>query len=428
MILTTISLILTKWLFLCTISCGMIKRQDGQRRQVSHVIVRYSKFLPEVRDRIRALESKGHIGYIRYLLMRRWTLPEINSELMRLGLSWAEEEDLKLYFREVMFPAIQEHRLTTYYKDYNDKFKDDRLYFTGSFRRSEEDRKSFCACIILFEIDFFFAGEILEFYVVRDSIPVDTKTGKPIIVIDTIPNFTDLLNHSRRHMIETMLIDGKTPKMIADYLDHTYDAQIDFKDIAFFANAFFKTKRRDLERTIEDIQMEVEKLERSLQVLRDMDEETMSIGERTTAIATTKVKIEQLSSQVRRLMGSHSQAAYNVGVLEYSDMREAFADIFRRGHRRIRDMDLRTEDAVVDGITKLAGMMTKLGSSMMSLDEKMSETSKRTIADEMLEVVVPSLERVLQEEKDAYLEYQREFGGELPVRESDIDEILGLED
>jgi hypothetical protein len=392
------------------------------------VIVRYGKFTPEVRDRIRALESKGHIGYIRYLLMRRWTLSEINSELMRLGLSWAEEEDFKLYFKEVMLPAIQEHKLTIYYKDYSEKFKEDRLFFVNSFRKSEEDRKSFCACIILFEIDFFFAGEILEFYGTRDSIPVDTTTGKPIITIDTIPNFTDLLNHSRRHMIETMLIDGKTPKMIADYLDHTYDTQIDFKDIMFFANAFFKTKRRDLERTIEDVQMEVTKLERSLQVLRDMDEGTMSIGERTTAIATTKVKIEQLSGQIKRLMGSHSQAAYNVGVLEYANMREAFADVFIRSHRRFRDMDIRTEDEVIDGMSKIVGMMSKASSSMMGLDDRMSATTKRTISDEMLDVVVPSLERVLEEEKQAYLEYQREFGGQVPVSESDPDEILGADD
>lgn len=393
------------------------------------MIIRYNKFDPEVRDRIRALESKGHIGYIRYLLMRRWTFKDINSELMRLGLSGADDNDLQLYFQNVLFPLIQEHKLSFYYKLYYDRVYDTRLNFSGTFQRSETDRQNFCQCIVLMEIDFFFHTEALEFYGTRDSIPVDTATEKPILNIGSLPNLTEVLNHNRRHMIEIMLIDGKTPKMISDYLDHTYDTQIDPKEILFFANGFFKTKRRDLERTIDDLNEEIARLELNLKKLRDMGEDDMSLGERTTAIAATKLKIEQFTTQVKRLMGNHSHAAYNVGVLESANIREMFADVLVRSHRRYVDMDTRSEDEVIDGMSKIVGMMSKSAERIMNLEDRMSATTKKTISEEMLEVVVPSLERVLKEEQEAFREFQKEFGGGIDKDISDEEtEILGLDE
>lgn len=355
---------------------------------------------------------------------------DINSELMRLGLSWAEEDDFKMYFQEVMYSIIQECKLTSYYKMYRDGRAVEPLFFMTTFQKSENDRKAFCQCIGLMEIDFFFAGEIQDYYGTKDKIPVDIPTGKPILAVEGIPHFEDLLNHPKRHMIESMLIDGQTPKMIADYLDRTYDIDLDPKDIAFFANAFFKTKRRDLERTIDDMQMEVGKLEESLTLLRDMDESKMSIGERTTAMAATKVQMAQMNDQIKRLTGSHSHAAYNAGVLEFAHMREAFADVFRRSQRRFNKMDKRTEDSVVDSLAKIVGMMSKSTERILGLDEKMSATTKKTISEEMLDVVVPSLERVLEEEQQAFLEFQKEFGGTAQKDDFDAEttEILGIDD
>lgn len=394
------------------------------------MLIRYSKFDEATRDRIRALESKGHIGYIRYLLMRRWPYAKINGELMGLGLSWVEEDDLRMYFKLALYPIIQQFKLDDYYKHYRDSRPAESLAFHATFQRSEKARENFCLCIIDMEIDFFFSNEILEHYGSRDHIP--HRDGKPIIHIEKVPDFTEVLNHPKRHIIEAMLIEGRTPKMISDLLDKSYDIQLPARDILMFASAFFKTKRRDLERTIDDLQDEVQKLNESIYVIRNTSENKMSIGAKSTAIANIKIKIEQLEGTIKRLMGHHSHSAFNAGLLEYAQIREMFADVMIRSHRRFQDLDGRTEDEVVAPLKAIVDTMAKATDKIMSLDDRIQATTKKDISEEMLEVIMPSLDRVLEEEREAHRKYHEEFGGESPLealKEADSEpEILGIDD
>lgn len=391
------------------------------------MLIRYSKFDEQTRDRIRALESRGHIGYIRYLLMRRWPLVKINGELMKLGLSWAEEDDMQLYFQTAMYPVIQQFKLESYYKSYRDRRFVEPLDFQVTFQRSETDRQRFCSCVAAMEIEFFFANEILKHYGHVDNIP--KVNGEPVVRIERTPDFTTVLNHPKRHIIEGMLIEGRTPKMISDHLDRSYDIQLPARDILLFASAFFKTKRRDLERTIDDLQDEIDKLRESINVIKRAPESNMTIGEKSTAIANATLKIEQLESTVKRLQGHHSHSAFNAGVLENAQIREMFADVMIRSHRRYVMMDERTEEEVVAPLKAIVDMMAKATEKIVAMDDRIAATTKKEISEEMLEVITPSLERVLEEEREAHRKYHEEFGGSpLEAFDEEEPEILGIDD
>ena len=388
------------------------------------MLIKFHQFDEYTRDRIRSLENKGHIGYIRYLMMRRVSYQEITNELLRLGLSKADESDYLLYFKKVIYPVIQDHKLTLHYKKYARGNTTERMNFTTEFDKSENKRQHFCACIKDLEIEEFFAEEIVEFYGGPENVPVNEK-GDTIVTTAHMPDWTELLDHPKRHILDAMLVDGKTPKMIESYLDQHYDEQLSASVITMYANSFFRTRRRDLERTIDDLETEKEKLEETLLAIKETKELTMTIGEKAAAIGTAKKRIRELDEQIKRLSSHHSNAAFNSSLLDYAGMREMFADAMSRTYRRYTTMDERTEDDVVSHLSTLIGMLEKTSKNVLNLDEATKENSKKTVAEEMLEVVQPSMDRVKEEEEKALRKYREEFN--LPEPENDGD-ILGMDE
>lgn len=384
------------------------------------MIIRYHKIDESKRDHIRLLENKGHVAYIRYLLLKRTNIKEINAELARIGLSSALDIQYAAYFDHVLYPMIKELKLEKYYKNYKLDREDKPLFFLESFGTNDIERSYFCELVKETETTAFFGKECVKYYGVT-KVPVDDY-GYPII---TAPkeDWVDLLLHEKRHVIDGLLADGHSAKSISKHLDSTYDIQLSKSAIDNYAKSFMNVRRKDLERVIEEAQKEKQNIQEQIDYVRNNDE-LFTIGERVTAISSLKNKLEQVDGQIKRLQSAHGNASYAQGVLEYSNMREIFADVMLRTHRRYTMMDERTEDSIVDPLSKLINMMSKATDKIVGLEAVMNETTKKTISEEMLEVVIPTLDRVEEEQKLALQEYRDAFS----ITDLDEGEIMGLDD
>jgi len=371
------------------------------------LIISYKQIKTEDRDRIRSIESKPHIGYIRYLLCQRMAFHDIPKELMKLGFSPIEPGELYFYFRQVLFPILQKYQIQRYYFHYKVDRDSEILSISRTFGNAEDDRKAFCRCIPIFEIEFFFANEILNHYSGR-TFPIDEQTGEPIIKVERTTALLDILQHAKRHIIDVMLADGKTPKHISAYLYKTFGVELEPKDISQYAGAFFKIKIREMERTIDDLQEEKEMLEHTLESIRGDTITFRSLSEKMSALGETKKKISELDSIIRRMQGHHSHHAYQAGILEYSQVREMFADVMLRTHKRFVDIDdTQPETDAVNFLATVVGMMSKATEKIVFLDDKLKETTKKSVSDEMLEVIMPTIERAEREEREALEAYQQ---------------------
>lgn len=383
------------------------------------MIIRYHQLDESVRDSVRALETKGHISYIRYLFLTRTPIEHFDVELTRLGLSVGTMEQYSVYFSHVLYPLIGRYRLTQYYKQYSYHKKDNKLTFVNTFENDDSAREAFCKLITETETVLFFAPEIVKYYG-RNRIPTDGN-GDPIIDISEKSDWADVLLHDKRHLIDGMLGNGFSAKNISKHLDEMYDITLSPLVITHYAKSFMNVRRKGLEDVIEEVNVERNLIEQQLDYVRK-NQDMFTIGERVSAMATLKGKKEQLDDQIKRLQGAHSNASYGQGVVEYSHMREMFADVALRTHRRYTNMDSRTEDNVIDPLSKLVGMMAKAAEKMISLDIAMQDNTKKTISDEMIEVVLPTLDRVESEEKLAREKYMKAFQN--PNGEENL-EILG---
>lgn len=389
------------------------------------MIIRYHQLEPSARDAVRALETKGHIAYIRYLLLSRTPLDQFNVELTRLGLSAGTAEQYAIYFSSVLYPMIGRYRLTHYYKPYLFHNKDTRLNFVTTFDNDDIARENFCKLIEETETNLFFSPEIIRYYG-KDRIPKD-ENNKPLIEVMHKGDWADVLLHEKRHVIDGMLGDGHSAKNISKHLDEMYDITLSPLVITHYAKSFMNVQRRGLEEVIEEVNNERNLIDTQLEYVRN-NQDLFTIGERVSAISTLKAKRQQLDDQLKRLQGAHSNASYSQGVIEYSDMREIFADVMLRTHRRYKLMDDRTEDTVIDPLSKLVGMMSKATEKMIGLDVAMMDTTKKTVSEEMLEVVLPTLDRVEEEERMSRENYLKSFGYEIPVGAEADEEIIGDDD
>lgn len=394
------------------------------------MLIRYNQIDPAHRDIIRALENKPHIAYVRYLMLKRWSPIAMNQELFKLGMSGAPERDLWIYFRMVLKPIIQNYGLEKYYAAYNESRAVESFSFELSLSTSQTERIRFCKMAKETETDLFFAAEILKYYGGIRNIPIDNESMKPVIEAQVVPDFSFILSHPRRHYIEVMLAEGKSAKMIQEYMASHYEEIIPLDQIQFFAKAFFNIKRKELERTIDDLQTEIHHLENMLQDIRNNRVAWLEVSDRAIIVSSIKAKIDNLQTIVRRLSGFHHHAAYHAGVLEFSHIRDMFADVMIRSHRRYIETDRRTEDDAVGVLSTIVGMMTKATDKILALDERIQEKGRKTVSEEMLEVVMPTVDRVLEEERTAAMKYYEEFGSTQPLllERKDEPDILGIDD
>ena len=395
------------------------------------MLIRYNTIDAAHRDIVRTLENKPHISYVRYLMLKRWAPLAINQELFKLGMSGSLEEHLWVYFRSVMRPMLQNAGLDRHYLEYRAGKVIDSLSFEFTFEKSQAERIRFCKLVKNMECELFFSSEILKYYGSPKNVPIDNDTGEPVLDLKVVPDFTVILTHPKRAFVEMMFAEGKSPKMIHQYLASQYDEILPIEQISFFGRAFFNIKRKDLERTIEDLNFEVKQLEDMLADIRNNRAQWLAVSDRAVTVSTIKTKIENLQNIIRRMSSFHHHAAYHAGVLEFSHIKEMFADVMIRTHRRYVETDRRTEDDAVGILNTLVGMMSKATDKLLSLDDRMAERGRKTVSEEMLEVVMPTVDRILEEERNAAITYYNEFGNSAPIliESKPVDhDILGFDD
>lgn len=391
------------------------------------MIVRYNKISPENRSLVRSIESKAYVGYIRYLLLKRWPFERVKKELMRLGLAWNEQPDFEIYFQEVLFPAIKAKSLTKYYRKYKDNMEDETLTFHGTFGNSDKDRVSFIELLQYFEIEQFFTEEIIDHYGGTMNIPNHPLTGDPLISKDKPVDLVAMLQNPKRHVIEDLLIEGYSPTQISDHLYQRYDLEITPNEIKVYAKSFFDIKRQDISRLIDSLQTEKDAVEQRILETKRKSIKDFSFGERFEVLSALQDKSDRLAKMIRKLNGVHSGASFNAAVLEVTDMREMFKDVMVRAHKRYRDMDDRTEDEVVAPLKSVMEMMVKATDKILSIDEVLSRKTTKSINEEMLEVIMPTLDRIEQEEREAMYTYKEEIRKGDEDEDEDNEPILGFE-
>lgn len=389
------------------------------------VIVQYNKVAPEHRSLVRSIESKSYVGYIRYLLLKRWPYERVRKELMRMGLAWNEQEDCEVYFREVLYPLIQKFKIEKYYKKYRFGMKDETLTIS-TFEGSETDRIAFVDLLKMLEIEQFFAEEIVNFYGGMLNIPLHPQTGEPIIARERPVDLIALLQNPRRYAIEHMLVEGYSPKQISDHLFQRYDMEVTPLEIKTYAKSFFNVKRHDIQRLLDSLTDEKDALEEKLFEVRRRPPDDFSYGERFEIVSAISNKINELNTMLKKLSGAHLGATFNAAVLEVTDMREIFKDVMVRTHRRFREFDERTEDEVVHPLNSLVNMMAKATDKIIGIDDVLNQKATKTINEEMLEVIMPSLDRIEKEEKEAMFLYKQTLK-ESNDDEEDDNSIIGLD-
>ena len=396
------------------------------------MIVHFNKITPDNRTLIRSIESKAYVGYIRYLLLKRWPFDRVRRELMRLGLAWNEEDDFKIYFNEVLFPIIKKYRLGKYYKSYAKDMKDSPLFYSSTFGNSEKDRVSFVDLLKVFDVAQFFAEEIVEYYGSPSNIPDHPSTRQPLLPKEKPIDLVELLQNPKRHVIESLLVEGYSPKQIASHLFERYDIELTPAEIKAYAKSFFNVKRQDIQRLLDTLQSEKDALSERLIEIKSRPKSDFSVGERFEILSTLNNKISELSRMVNKLSSVHTNSSFNAAVLEVTDMREMFSDVMSRAHKRFREMDERTEDDVVTHLNSIVNMMAKASDKIISIDDVINQTSNKSISEEMLEVIMPTLERIEREEREAHFSYKNanRKPTDAPEEEEDVhedNEILGFD-
>lgn len=368
-------------------------------------IVKLSRFDEQTREQVRFVERKAHVGYIRYLLLRRIPADDLNRELLRLGLSTVPAETLVLYFQNVLYPVIVKQGLKSFFERYRKGVAVPELTLY-TFSKDEDARMSYLELLAEVGVDYFIVNEAREYYGSPDLIPT-YPDNRCYITTERVPDWETILNHEKRYIIDGLLIDGKTPKMIGDYFADVYgDDTLNIDAVAFYKKAFFNVTRQDLSLTIQKLDEELQQVEQQIRDVRD-GTVPMTISERSLVLATLRSKKQNHAEQIKRLSSHYSEASFAHGALEATNLREMFADITNRTYRRLVTADYRQEDNVVATLNTLVGMLEKTSNQILKIDDVLINQSKKTVAEEMLEVIHPSMERIEQEQREDMQRYQK---------------------
>jgi hypothetical protein len=132
------------------------------------MIIDYTKLDNGTIPAIQAIENKGHVKYIRYLLTKRIPPTSMRKELARLALSAPTKETLVTYFTTIFWPMILGFNLQKYYEEYLNRLTKAEyehevspiLKFDIAFQDNEQDRIAFCLFLRELEVDDMWSREI----------------------------------------------------------------------------------------------------------------------------------------------------------------------------------------------------------------------------------------------------------------------------
>lgn len=383
------------------------------------MIVNFHGIPKEYRDDVRYVNSKGHAPYIRYLLLKRFPISEIHDELLKLGLRPVSKRQAETYFHHAVLPLIKGAGLEAYYKKYKRYGKDERLTLDVTFLRSETDREAFVSKLVpSTQTQPFFYEESRSYYGPH-GIPT-TENGRSVFPM-RYSGWEEILISSKRHVIDNFLLEGRSYKEISDHLSATFNLRYEAEAIGSYAEGFMNARVYDLSRVIGDLEDQLTEINESIKYTSSNHK--LSYGERMSVITRLKRSEELLKAKVNRMKSLHNTGAFSSAVLEYANIRDILADVLQRSHRRFVMMDSRTDDEVIPSLTRIASTVDRMASRIIDVDEVASGVEKRSVTEEMIEIITPTLDRMEEEEREAVRAYEELIGVE-PAKD---DDILGVE-
>lgn len=383
------------------------------------MIVNYHTIPKEHRDDVRYVNSKGHAPYIRYLMLKRFPIVDLYDELLKLGLQPISQRQANVFFMHAMFPMIKELGLARYYAKYLENGKDTPLTINDTFLRSGEDRVVFVSQLVtLTHTEPFFYSEVREYY---GPSKIPTREDGSSVFSIRYSGWEEILSHPKRHVLDNFLLEGRTYKEIKEHFASTFNIRFDVEAIAAYSEGFMNAQVYDLTRVIEDLDGQLVEINESIK--HTMNNHKMSYGEKIGIVTRLKETEEIIKSKVNRMRSLHNTGAFSSAVLEYANIRDILADILQRSHRRFVMMDSRTDDEVIPSLTRLASTVDRMTTRIIDIDEVASGVEKRSVTEEMIEIITPTLDRMEEEEREAVRAYEELIG----VEPASDKEIIGVE-
>jgi hypothetical protein len=302
------------------------------------MLIDYRKTDENTKGIIDSMENKPFIIYVRYLILKGFSLSQIRGDLWRLGYSSFPKESMVAYYVYAIKPLIKKYKLTKYYRRYENAITDPEpdavenkkifnssvIDFNYTFRQLAEDREQFCRLVHETETEHLWADEIFRFYT-NDTMPC-MENGEPAIPPSCQTRSIEyILSHPSRYLFDKYLLEGWSSKKVVDILKERhkiYDVAI--VDLTFYAKNFFNFKRRSLEDLQEYRIKEQKEIEEQLELLVDPEFDNFSAAEKAIMKQELQNRLTAIKESILRNNDQYSQISFSQGVIENTDMVRMF--------------------------------------------------------------------------------------------------------
>lgn len=349
------------------------------------MIIDYNNLEKNIATSVRAIENKGHVRYIRYLLSKAIPPTSIRKELARLSLSAPERSTILVYFSNVFMPLIEKYGLTKYYEGYyrrlltgeGEKTVSPIISFDISFEDSQADRIAFCLFVRELDIEDMWSKEVVKYYGGIHGIPQD-DTGERVIKVVTPRNVENILTSPRKYVIDKLLLENIPATRIVAYMWEKYQIKLQDTDVYAYSKYFFNFERRDMEVLIEQLIAEKNSVNSDLEIIHNNDE--LSLGDKAAIATQYENKIKFLDDIIAELNAKYSDISFRQGIDERLNLEAMLEDIILRGYSRFKLLDRARDRDVVKPITDISKMMFSAIDKKHQLEDHKIKTEK-TLAD-----------------------------------------------
>lgn len=375
---------------------------------------------------IKAIETKSHVRYIRYLLTKRIPPDSIRKELARLALSSPERSTLVTYFKLIMLPIVEKYGLEKYYEEYIERLDSAKheqtvspvLNFDVSFEDDDASRFAFCKLVRELEVEEMWSREITRYYGGVQNIPKDAE-GNRIIKANVTRSVENILTCPRKYIIDKLLLESVAVPRICTYMKEKYQIKIQENDLYSYAKYFFNFERRSLEGIIEQLLAEQNSIKSDLEILNSSD--NYSLGDKLAIAKQYGERLAFLDESIKELNARYSDLSYKQGIQEEMTIHEIVSDIVKRGYDRLTFLDRYKDRDVVKPLTEVAKMVFSAIDKLGQLEE--AETKRKAAVDKdksAQEVII----EMYQESYEKHVNEAKEKFGEAPEET----EIEGIEE
>lgn len=406
--------------------------------------VNYDLIDPRFKNTVKTIESKPHVRYIRYLMIKRYSPTVIKKELYRLGLSAPHEPNLIAYYLCVLDPLTKVFGVSPLYSDYKNKllrdsnvrgdYSKDILNYRLHIDNDLDMQVKFCKFIKFIEVGDLWLNEIYKYHGSASKLPVDENGERILDSTTTFKVIDKILLHPKRYLIDKMILENVPDSRIAEYFKTKLNARINRYDVACYKKSFFNIKTQSVEERILSLETEKSSLE---QLLKDIDNiedyDDMEMGERILIKKQSETRIDELNDNIKTMNAMYSEYAFRSATEDRNDFLGMFSDIVVRGYTRFVQLDNYKDRDVVDPLVKTAKMMTFAHDKVESIKTSSEPGKGSGITDTHSQGVIMELYKKRMEDiADEEIKRANKALEGMRVSELNpainVDEIVGIEE